>query len=122
LQQITCLRLLHALRNLFQYSIDRRAKSASGVRGTSHVRACPQVFSRGGGAEKIIEKYRRLSGITKRFSCHSLRHTFGSYKAEQGVSPFQLKEWMGHSSIAVTQLYVHLGKESARRAMEQTSL
>ena len=63
------------------------------------------------GAEKIIEKYRRLSGITKRFSCHSLRHTFGSYK-----------EWMGHSSISVTQLYVHMSKESARRAMEQTSL
>jgi site-specific recombinase XerD len=74
------------------------------------------------GAEKIIEKYRRLSGIPKRFSCHSLRHTFGSYKAEQGVSPFQLKEWMGHSSISVTQLYVHMSKESARRAMEQTSL
>jgi site-specific recombinase XerD len=74
------------------------------------------------GAEKIIEKYRKLSGITKRFSCHSLRHTFGSYKAEQGVSPFQLKEWMGHSSISVTQLYVHMGKESNRRAMEQTSL
>jgi site-specific recombinase XerD len=74
------------------------------------------------GAEKILEKYRRLSGIPKRFSCHSLRHTFGSYKAEQGVSPFQLKEWMGHSSISVTQLYVHMSKESARRAMEQTSL
>ncbi len=74
------------------------------------------------GAEKMIEKYRKLSGITKRFSCHSLRHTFGGYKTEQGVSPFQLKEWMGHSSISVTQLYVHLSKESARRAMEQTSL
>jgi site-specific recombinase XerD len=74
------------------------------------------------GAEKIIEKYRTLSGINKRFSCHSLRHTFGSYKAEQGVSPFQLKEWMGHSSISVTQLYVHMGREYARRAMEQTSL
>ncbi|MGZ3608991.1 MAG: tyrosine-type recombinase/integrase [Ktedonobacteraceae bacterium] len=49
------------------------------------------------GAEKIIEKFRALSGITKRFSCHSLRYTFGSYKAEQGVSPFQSKEWMGHS-------------------------
>ncbi len=74
------------------------------------------------GAEKLLEKYRRLSGISKRFSCHSLRHTFGSYKAEQGVSPFQLKEWMGHSSISVTQLYVHMSKESNRRAMEQTSL
>lgn len=74
------------------------------------------------GAEKIIEKYRSLSGITKHFSAHSLRHTFGSYKAEQGISPFQLKEWMGHSSISVTQLYVHMGRESSRRAMEQSSL
>ncbi len=74
------------------------------------------------GAEKIIEKYRSLSGITKHFSAHSLRHTFGSYKAEQGISPFQLKEWMGHSSISVTQLYVHMGKEHSRRAMEQSSL
>lgn len=74
------------------------------------------------GAENIIEKYRALSGINKHFSCHSLRHTFGSYKAEKGVSPFQLKEWMGHSSISITQLYVHMGREHARRAMEQSSL
>jgi len=74
------------------------------------------------GAEKIIEKYRALSGITKRFSCHSLRHTFGSYKATQGVSPFQLKEWMGHSSIATTKIYVHMRQEGAKKAMEATSL
>ena len=43
-------------------------------------------------------------------------------KAEQGVSPFQLKDRMGHSSISVTQLYVHMSREHARRAMEQTSL
>jgi site-specific recombinase XerD len=74
------------------------------------------------GAEKIIEKYRAVSGITKQFSCHSLRHTFGSYKATQGVSPFQLKEWMGHSSISTTQIYVHMGQEGAKKAMEATSL
>lgn len=74
------------------------------------------------GAEKIIEKYRALSGITKQFSCHSLRHTFGSYKATQGVPPFQLKEWMGHSSISTTQIYVHMGQEGAKKAMEATSL
>lgn len=74
------------------------------------------------GAEKIIAKYRKLSGITKQFSCHSLRHTFGSYKATLGVSPFQLKEWMGHSSISTTQIYVHMGQEGAKKAMEATSL
>jgi site-specific recombinase XerD len=46
------------------------------------------------------------------------------YKAEQGVSTWQLKEWLGHSSVATTQIYVHMGRDAAkaRKAMEATSL
>jgi site-specific recombinase XerD len=74
------------------------------------------------GVEKLIEKYRDIAGITKQISCHSLRHTFGTYKAERGISAFQLKEWMGHSSIATTQIYVHMSQTNAKREMEETSL
>ena len=74
------------------------------------------------GVKKLIEKYRRLAGIEKRVTCHSLRHTFGTYKAEQGTSPFRLKEWLGHESLATTQIYVHMGKQNGRKLMEQTSL
>ena len=74
------------------------------------------------GVKKLIEKYRQLAGIEKKFSTHSLRHTFGTYKAEKGVSPFQLQQWLGHTSITTTQIYVHMSREYARRAMEQTSL
>ncbi len=74
------------------------------------------------GVKKLIEKYRTLAGIEKRIGCHSLRHTFASYKAQQGVSAFQLKEWLGHSSLATTQIYVHMGRQSAKKAMEATSL
>jgi len=73
------------------------------------------------GVQDIVEKYARLSGIEKKFSAHSLRHTFGTYKADK-VSPWLLKEWMGHSSIQSTQLYVHMSREKAQRAMEETSL
>jgi site-specific recombinase XerD len=73
------------------------------------------------GVQDIVEKYARQAGITKKISCHSLRHTFATHKARQGVSAFQLKEWLGHSSITTTQLYVHMG-EDARRLMEATSL
>ena len=74
------------------------------------------------GVKKLIEKYRALAGIEKKFSTHSLRHTFATYKAEKGVSPFQLQQWLGHTSVTTSQIYVHMSREYARRAMEQTSL
>jgi integrase len=33
----------------------------------------------------IVEKYRKLAGITKKFSCHSLRHTCATYKAVRAI-------------------------------------
>ena len=42
------------------------------------------------GVQKLLAKYVKLAGITKRISPHSLRHTFATYKAERGVSPYQL--------------------------------
>ncbi len=74
------------------------------------------------GVRKMVTKYRRAAGITKKASCHSLRHTFASYKAQQGVSPFQLKEWLGHARLDTTQIYVHLAKQDAGKVMEATSL
>lgn len=74
------------------------------------------------GVRKLVNKYRRAAGITRRASCHSLRHTFATYKAERGVSPFQLQQWLGHASVATTQIYVHLGRQGARKLMEATSL
>lgn len=74
------------------------------------------------GIRKVVVKYRKNAGITKRASCHTLRHTFATYKAEKGVSPFQLQQWLGHANLNTTQIYVHLGKQNAKKLMEQTSL
>jgi integrase/recombinase XerC len=74
------------------------------------------------GIRKLVVKYRKEAGITKKASCHTLRHTFATYKAEKGVSPFQLQQWLGHANLNTTQIYVHLGKQNARKVMEQTSL
>jgi site-specific recombinase XerD len=74
------------------------------------------------GVQKLLAKYCQLAGITKRISPHSLRHTFASFKAEAGVSPFQLQQWLGHSSLDTTQIYVHLARKNAKKIMEATSL
>lgn len=74
------------------------------------------------GVRKLVKKYKDKAGITKRASPHALRHTFATYKAERGVSPFQLQKWLGHANLNTTQIYVHIGRQNARRVMEATSL
>jgi site-specific recombinase XerD len=74
------------------------------------------------GVRKLVVKYTKAAGITKKASCHTLRHTFATYKAEKGVSPFQLQQWLGHANLNTTQIYVHLGKQNAKKIMQETSL
>lgn len=74
------------------------------------------------GVRKMVAKYIRQAGISKRVSPHGLRHTFATEKARKGVSPYQLQEWLGHARLDTTQIYVHLAKQNAGKVMEQTSL
>lgn len=73
------------------------------------------------GVRKLLAGYCRKAGITKQVSPHSLRHTFGTYKARR-VPLRQVQEWLGHADIRTTQIYVHLDRENARRDMEGSSL
>lgn len=54
--------------------------------------------------------------IDKNLSYHSTRDTFGTLYIELGGDPFSLKELMGHTNIATTQLYVKMA------ARKKTSL
>jgi integrase/recombinase XerC len=74
------------------------------------------------GVRKMLAKYLKASGITKKISPHSLRHTFATYKAGRGVSPYVLREWLGHARLDTTQIYVHLARDNTRKVMEATSL
>src|ERR671932_438929 len=74
------------------------------------------------GIRKLVVKYRKEAGITKKASCHTLRHTFATCKAEKGVSAYQLQQWLGHANLNTTQIYVHLGKQNAKKMMQDTNL
>jgi integrase len=41
----------------------------------------------------------------KRIRIHDLRHTFGTVCAAKGVPQTAIKEWMGHSDLATTEIY-----------------
>jgi site-specific recombinase XerD len=74
------------------------------------------------GVQKMLLKYQRLAGITRAITPHTLRHTFATYKAERGVPLRQVQAWLGHESIATTQIYVHLSRQNSQKVMEQTRL
>jgi integrase/recombinase XerC len=57
------------------------------------------------GVQKLLAKYVKMAGITKKISPHSLRHTFATHKAERGVPPYQLQQWLGHRNLNTTQIY-----------------
>jgi integrase/recombinase XerC len=74
------------------------------------------------GIRKLVVKYRKEAGITKKASCHTFRHTFATCKAEKGVPAYQLQQWLGHANLNTTQIYIHLGKQNARKIMQETSI
>src|ERR671932_1788656 len=74
------------------------------------------------GVEKLIIRYAKAAGVSKKVTCHTLRHTFATAKAQQGISAYRLKDWLDHASLETTQIYIHLGKQNALREMEQTGL
>jgi site-specific recombinase XerD len=56
-------------------------------------------------------------GINKDVSFHSLRHSFASMLVSKGVSLYVVKELLGHSDFATTQIYAHLESKSLKDAI-----
>ena len=73
------------------------------------------------GVMDIIEKYGKDAGITKKFSCHSLRHTCATYKASKGYTAAELQELLGHERPETSMIYAHMARDQ-RQLMSQTSL
>jgi integrase len=62
---------------------------------------------------------RRLLGMPEDFVPHSLRHTFGTRLGESGADAFTIMRLMGHSTVTVSQRYVHPSPETMERAVER---
>lgn len=67
----------------------------------------------------VVKKYLTLVTTIKKKSPHILRHTFATHLTNHGADINAVKELLGHSSLAATQVYTHNSIEKLKEVYQK---
>jgi integrase len=69
----------------------------------------------------LFKRYLKTANIqgSDSLKLHSLRHTFASHLVMSGVDLYTVAKLLGHSSVAVTQMYAHLAPDYLKVSVER---
>ncbi len=68
---------------------------------------------------RIVRKYATLAGIHKDVTPHVLRHTLATTLLRRGVDIRYIQQFLGHSSVATTQIYTHVNDQMLKSVYDK---
>ncbi|WP_296619749.1 site-specific tyrosine recombinase XerD [Marivirga sp.] len=67
----------------------------------------------------MIKKQVVLSGLKKKVSPHTFRHSFATHLIEGGADLRAVQEMLGHESITTTEIYTHLDRDFLSQTLKE---
>ena len=71
-----------------------------------------------GGVQRAFKAALQESGIQKKATVHTLRHSYATHLLEAGVNLRIIQSYLGHSSPKTTAIYTHLTRKAEDLAVE----
>jgi integrase/recombinase XerC len=68
---------------------------------------------------RMLEKYLEQTGLDKRTTPHTLRHSFATHLLDRGADIRSVQELLGHKSLATTQIYTHVSTAALKAVYEK---
>ncbi|GAB3928775.1 tyrosine-type recombinase/integrase [Larkinella terrae] len=69
--------------------------------------------------QRIVKRYLGLVTTLEKKSPHVLRHTYATHLLNRGADLNAIKDLLGHSSLAATQIYTHTTIDKLKKAYNQ---